>query len=501
MKMLIDGKKVDAQDGRTMDVINPVTGEILDSIPVAGKADIDRMLDVSKAGLKKWKNVPLMEKEMIFDKFFQKLEDSDTKREIISTLIKESGSSIRNGLFQYQGMPGIFKGYLESAKRYNGSVLVPGTEPGHDGKTMNDLQMVVYEPVGTVFAIVPFNAPLMLFAYKVAPALAAGNAVVVKPPSDNPLALMKIVELMWEAGVPGDALQVVTGKGSEIGDWVTSDPRVNAVSLTGSTEVGLGVAKIMAKRLAPCALELGGNDPFIVMDDADVKAAIKDASFWRMNSAGQVCISPKRFIIHRSVIDQFTRGVYDFVKTIKMGYNIDVDMELEKYLTTDFSKFAGQNMVMNSLISEQAAKTVEKQVETTIAQGATVLTGGKRNVSFFEPTILTDVTKDMDVMKDMEIFGPVMPICVFDTMDEAVEIANQSCFGLSGCVFTNDWKKGMEMSQRIQSGTVVVNGTGTYRNMMQPFGGMKLSGQGKEGFFTLGEVVESKNIVLKGFLS
>ena len=197
MKMLIDGRQVDAADGRTMDVVNPVNGQVLDQVPAAGKADIDRALAASKEGFRKWKAVPLMEKEAIFQRFYRLLEDTDTKRDIISTLIKESGSSIRNGLFQYQGMPEIFKGYLETAKRYHGSVLVPGTEAGHDGRTMGDLQMVVYEPVGTVFAVVPFNAPLMLFAYKAAPALAAGNSVIVKPPSDNPLALLKVVELLW----------------------------------------------------------------------------------------------------------------------------------------------------------------------------------------------------------------------------------------------------------------------------------------------------------------
>lgn len=501
MRMLIDGKKLDAKNGRTIPVTNPVTGEVLDTIPAADPEDIEMALQASKQGLKKWRAVPLKDKEVIFNRFFRLLEEPEKKREILTILIKESGSSIRNGLFQYQGMPDLFRGYLETAKRYHGSVLIPGTEAGHDGKTDQDLQMVIYEPVGTVFAIVPFNAPLMLFGYKVAPALAAGNAVIVKPPTSNPLALMKVVELMWEAGVPGDALQVITGNGSSVGDLITGDPRVNAVSLTGSTEVGLNVAGIMAKRLAPCALELGGNDPFIVMEDADLKAAIRDAAFWRMNSAGQVCISPKRFIVHNSIKEEFTRGVLEFVKTIEMGFDMNVEEELEKYLSTDFSKFAGQNMVMNSLISENAAKTVEAQVNKTIGQGAVVLAGGKRHGSFYEPTVLGNVTMEMDVMKDMEIFGPVMPICGFDTVEEAIAIANQSSYGLSGCVFTRDWKLGMDMARKIESGGVVVNGTGTYRNMMQPFGGMKKSGQGKEGFFTLGEVVEAKNIVLKGFLS
>ena len=500
MKMLINGRKTESRSGKLIPVTNPVTGEVLDTVFQAGEEEMEEALEASVHGFRRWRAVPLKEKEKIFQKFYQLLEEPEKKREILSVLIKESGSSIRNGLFQYQGMPEIFKGYLESAKRYLGSVLVPGTEAGHDGKTEKDLQMVIYEPVGTVFSIVPFNAPLMLFAYTVAPALAAGCAVIVKPPTSNPLALMKVVELLWEAGIPGDVLQVVTGSGSVIGDRMVSDKRIQAVSLTGSTEVGLHVAQTMAKRLAPCALELGGNDPFLVLEDADIKAAVRDAAFWRMNSAGQVCIAPKRFLVHRSVKDDFIQGVLSFVKTIEMGFDLDVDAELEKYLATDFSRFAGDHMVMNSLISEEAAIRVEEQVKKTLKQGAKLAVGGKRRGSFYEPTVLTEVTKDMDVMKDMEIFGPVMPVCVFDTIEEAVAIANQSSFGLSGCVFTRDWKKGMEIAGKIESGTVVVNGTGTYRNMMQPFGGWKLSGQGKEGFFTLGEVMESKNIVLKGFL-
>jgi acyl-CoA reductase-like NAD-dependent aldehyde dehydrogenase len=498
MKMLIDGQKTDASDGGTIQVTNPITNEVIDTIPMATKEDVDRALEASKRGLKKWRAVPLKDKEVIFEKFFRLMEEN--KREIIGTLMRESGSSVRNGLFQWQGIPGLFRGYLETAKRYDGKLLVPGTEAGHDGKTEQDLQMVVHEPVGTVLAIVPFNAPLMLFGYKVAPALAAGNAVIVKPPTSNPLALMKLIELLWEAGVPGDALQIVTGAGGEIGDWLVTDPRVDAVTLTGSTEVGLHIAGIMAKRLAPCALELGGNDPFIVLEDADVKAAAREAAGWRMNSAGQVCIAPKRFIVQNSVKEEFTREVLDVVSGIEMGYDMDVEAELDQYIGLDFSQLKPGKTRMNSLISEKAAIQVEKQIHRTLEQGARLLAGGKRKGAFIEPTVIGDVDKHMDIAKDMEIFGPVMPIIGFDTEEEAVEIANGSCFGLSGCVMTRDWKKGMNLARKIESGGVVVNGTGTYRNMMQPFGGYKLSGMGKEGFTTLGEVVKEKVIVLKGFL-
>lgn len=498
MKMMIDGQKTGSGDGKTIPVINPITNEVIDTIPMATKEDVDRALEASKRGLKKWSAVPLKEKEVIFERFFRLMEEN--KREIIGTLMRESGSSVRNGLFQWQGIPGLFRGYLETAKRCDGKLLVPGTEAGHDGKTEQDLQMVVYEPVGTVLAIVPFNAPLMLFGYKVAPALAAGNAVIVKPPTSNPLALMKLIELLWEAGVPGDALQVVTGAGGDIGDWLVADPRVDAVTLTGSTEVGLHIAGIMAKRLAPCALELGGNDPFIVLEDADVEAAAREAVAWRMNSAGQVCIAPKRFIVQNSVKEQFTKTVLDAVSKIEMGYDMDVEAELDQYIGLDFSQLKPGKTLMNSLISEKAAIQVEQQIRKTLDQGAKLLAGGRRKGAFIEPTVIGEVDKSMDIARDMEIFGPVMPIIGFDTPEEAVEIANSSCFGLSGCVMTRDWKKGMHLARNIESGGVVVNGTGTYRNMMQPFGGYKLSGTGKEGFTTLGEVVKEKVIVLKGFL-
>lgn len=499
MQMLINGKKLAARDGGTIEVRNPATNELVDTIPMATKEDIAEALSCSKEGQRKWSKVPLKDKEKIFEKFFGLLQQH--KRDIVETLIRESGSSIRNGLFQFQGVPGLFKGYLESAKRYEGRVLVPGTEDGHDGKTAQDLQLVMYEPIGTVLAVVPFNAPLMLFSYKVAPALAVGNAVIVKPPTSNPLALIKMAELLWEAGVPGDVLQVITGSGEIVGDYLVKDPRINAVTLTGSTEVGISVATSMAKRLAPCDLELGGNDPFIVLPDADIEKVAKEGAFWRMNSAGQICISPKRFIVHNSVKEKFTEVALAFVQDIVMGYDdVDIKSELDKYIDKDFSEFKPARMTMNSLISEKAAKTVEEQVQKTIEQGATLLTGGKRKGAFYEPTILTGVTKEMDVAKNMEIFGPVMPIIGFDTTDEAIAIANNSCFGLSGCVMTKDWQLGMKIARAIESGGVVINGTGTYRNMMQPFGGYKMSGVGREGFITLGEMVQEKVVVFKGFL-
>jgi succinate-semialdehyde dehydrogenase/glutarate-semialdehyde dehydrogenase len=500
MKMLIGDKMADASDGGTIGVTNPATNELVDVIPMATPYDINKALDNAKKGQREWRNVALIEKEKIFERFYAILQRN--KSDVIETLMLESGNSIRNALFQFNGITELFKGYIETAKRYDGHILVPGTESGHDGDTSKDLQMIVYEPIGTVLAIVPFNAPLMLFAYKVAPALAAGNAVIVKPPTSNPLALLKVASMLREAGVPGKALQVITGNGIIVGKYLVKDPRVDAVTLTGSTEVGIEIASILAKRLAPCGLELGGNDPFIVLEDAyDIKEAAKLAAFWRFNSSGQICISPKRFIVQNSVKREFTQAVLDFADGIEMGYGYDVKSEVAKYIDTPFSDFKPGKMLMNCLISENAAKTVESQINHTIVQGANLLKGGKRKGAFIEPTVLGDVTADMDVAKDMEIFGPVFPIIGVDSVDEAIKIANSSCFGLSGCVMTSDWKKGMRVASEVDSGEIIVNGSPTYRNMMQPFGGHKMSGLGpREGFFTLGEMVQEKVIVFKGFL-
>ena len=498
MKMLINGKKVDARDKETIAVTNPADGEILDTVPAAGREDMDEALECSKNGFKKWNAISLMKKEKIFNRFYELLEEN--KKEIVSIHVLESGFSVRTCLFQYQGVPDLFKGYLESAKRLNGSILVPGTEAGHDGKTEKDLQMVVHEPLGTVLTIIPFNAPLMLFAYKVASALCAGNAVIVKPPTTNPLALIRITELLWEAGVPGDTLQLITGRGETVGPYLSADPRIHAVTLTGSTEVGVEIAETVAKRLAPCALELGGNDPYIVCEDADFETASREGINWRFNAAGQVCIAPKRFIVHNSLLREFTEAAVAKAKSIEMGYGVDRRAEIEAYLNRDFNDLKPGTMKMNCLISERAAKGVEEKVNHTLAQGAKLLWGGCRQGAFYEPTVLGDVTKEMDIAKDLEIFGPVVPIIGFDTPEEAVEIANASRYGLSGCVYTKDWKLGMQMARAIQSGGVVVNGVGVYRNMMQPFGGYKMSGVGREGFYTLEELTQKKVIVMKGFL-
>jgi acyl-CoA reductase-like NAD-dependent aldehyde dehydrogenase len=498
MKMIIGGKKVDSSDGKTIEVINPANGQLLDTIPMATEADVKQAIANAKKGQKEWQAIPLMEREKIIQKFVSLLEEH--KKEIIATCTRECGKHVGTTIFEFNQTASVFTGYMESAKRLDGKMLVPGSEPGHDGKTAGDMILVTHEPLGTVVAIVPFNAPMLLYSYKVAPALAAGNAVIVKPPTDNPLTDIMITELLLEAGVPGNTLQIVTGSGSKVGNWLVSDPDVDAVSMTGSTQVGIGIAEIMAKRLAPCTLELGGNDPFIVLPDADIEKAATSACGARKGNSGQICISSKRFIVHNSVKEEFTRRLVEQVREIEVGYDDNVEEMMEKCLgNTDRTNTKGE--FIGSLISEKAAKEVEAQVQHTLDQGAKLECGGSRTGAFYMPTVLSGVTKDMDVAKDMEIFGPVWPIIGFDTVEEAIEIANNSSYGLSGCVMTNDWKLGMKIAREVQTGGMVVNGTSVYRNQMQPFGGQKMSGMGNEGLTTLEEMTKIKNIVLKGFLA
>lgn len=497
MKMIIGGKKVDSSDGKTIDVINPANGKFLDTIPMATEADVKQAIANAKKGQKEWQAIPLMEREKIIQKFVKLLEEH--KKEIIAVCTRECGKHVGTTIFEFNQTASVFTGYMESAKRLDGKMLVPGSEPGHDGKTANDMILVTHEPLGTVVAIVPFNAPMLLYSYKVAPALAAGNAVIVKPPTDNPLTDIMITELLLEAGVPGNTLQIVTGSGSKVGDWLVKDSDVDAVSMTGSTQVGIGIAEIMAKRLAPCTLELGGNDAFIVLPDADIEKAAASACGARKGNSGQICISSKRFIVHNSVKEEFTRRLVEQVREIEVGYDDNVEEMMEKFLgNTDRTNTKGE--YIGSLISEKAAKEVEAQVQHTIDQGAKLECGGSRTGAFYMPTVLSGVTKDMDVAKDMEIFGPVWPVIGFDTVEEAIEIANGSKYGLSGCVMTNDWKLGMKIAREVQTGGMVVNGTSVYRNQMQPFGGQKMSGMGNEGLTTLEEMTKIKNIVLKGFL-
>lgn len=477
MKMIINGIKCDASDGVTMDVINPTTGEVIDSVPVATEEDVNHALDVANAAKKEWKKIPMYKRVEILWRFTELVEQN--KDRIADIMCKEIGKPLAACEDEVLACANIFRGYCEKARNYGGKTMPVDSE----GRVEGDLIANFREPLGVVAAIIPFNYPTELFAHKVAPSLVTGNVVIVKPASDTPLGNIILTELLLEAGVPAGAAQILTGKGSTMGNWLSSSPKIDAVSLTGSTAVGITTATNGAKNLTHVFLELGGNDPLIVFDDADVDKAVQEALAGRVSNSGQTCCGTKRFIIQKGIKDTFVEKLIAALKDTKMGDPFDPDT------------------VCGPLISEGAAKSVEKQVQHTVEQGAKLVYGGKRDGAFYEPTVLDNVTKDMDVAKDLEIFGPIFPIIAFDTWEEALEIANNCPYGLSSGVMTADMSVALTIAKEIEAGTCVINGCGNYRSAHLPFGGYKMTGIGREGVTeTLDEYTQIKNIAFKGLL-
>ncbi|WP_295999755.1 aldehyde dehydrogenase [uncultured Adlercreutzia sp.] len=477
MKMFIDGKAVDSSDGATIDVTNPATGELVDTVPAATAEDVARAVQCAKAAQIEWNKVPVWKRAEYMMAFLDLVERD--KEKLARTLSEETGKPITEARAEIGNIPIAFKAFSERAKHLYDEVIPAGIEQGQD----TTLLITRREPLGVVAAVIPFNFPCDLFDQKVAPALLSGNAVIVKPSTDNPLTLCMLTALLGEAGVTPGAAQIVTGRGSVVGHELTSNPDVDLVTLTGSTEVGIETAEVCAKTLTHTALELGGNDAFIVMDDADLDLAADEVLWGRMYNTGQVCCASKRFLVQESVADEFAQKVVDRVSKIKTGMPSEDSTEL------------------GCLISEKAAKKVEEQIQLTVQQGGKIVLGGGRDGAFIEPTVIVDVPKTADVAIDMEIFGPVVPIIKFKDEDEAIEIANASMFGLSGCIFSRDQKLCARVATQLECGGVVINGASFYRSFEQPFGGYKYSGIGTEGVMsTFDEMTHTKSIILKNIL-
>ncbi|MDR2648112.1 MAG: aldehyde dehydrogenase family protein [Clostridiales bacterium] len=478
MKMIINGLLSDASDGGTIDVINPANGKLIDTVPASTEEDIKRAVGYAKAGQKKWAAYPVYKRGDILEAFIGLVEEN--KERLARTLSQETGKPITEARGEIANIPISFKAFVEKAKHLYGDVIPNGIEKNQE----NHLLITRREPVGVVACVIPFNFPCDLFDQKVAPALMAGNAAIVKPSTDNPLTLCVLTELLVKAGVPDGAIQIVTGRGSAAGRWLCGHPDVHAITFTGSTSIGIETAKNAAGHLAHISLELGGNDAFIVCGDADVDLAVEELIWGRMYNTGQVCCASKRFLIHNSLKDIFTEKAIARIKKIKLGDPADDDTQL------------------GCLINEKAAIEVERQVNLTVEQGGKIVLGGKRDGAFYEPTVIADVPKTADAAIDMEIFGPVVPITGFDTLEEAIAIANQSIFGLCGCIFTADMKNAFKAAAELECGGVVINGASFFRSFEMPFGGYKYSGIGTEGVLsTFDEVTKLKTIVLKNIFA
>lgn len=479
MKMIIGGRHVDASDGRTSEVVNPATGQVVDTVPEATLEDLDRAIALAVEGQKEWAAVPLHEKTAVLERYAQLVTEKENVEKIARLMCEEGGKPIEQCRTEVYANAAIFRIYNAAAYTFYGKTLPYNGEPRSQG----DVAFTIHEPLGVFANIVPFNYPVELAAHKLAPMLVTGNSVVLMPSGKTPRSAVVLVELLHEAGVPVNAVSCVTGRGSVIGAAAAGDSRVAAVSFTGSTEVGISLAGTCAKALRPVSLELGGNDPLIIFDDCDFELALSEAVNGRVGNAGQTCCASKRFIVQRGIYRRFVSELAERLSKLKVGDPLDPTVEL------------------GPCVRESSARDVEEQINHTIRQGGRLVCGGKRNGAFVEPTVI-EAAKDTDIARDMEVFGPVWPVIPFDTEEEALEIANQTMYGLSSGVITSDMKTAMRVANNVQAGACIINGSGNYRLAHQPFGGYKYSGVGREGAVcTLEEMTQQKMISLKGILN
>jgi succinate-semialdehyde dehydrogenase/glutarate-semialdehyde dehydrogenase len=482
MKMLVGSDWVDASDRATRNVINPATGEVVDTIPDASEADVARAIGIALEAQKAWAERTTRERCELVQKAARLIKER--RLELGKLLSLETGKPyMAEAVWEFDSVAFVLEAGCEVAKHDYGRTMPLATEPGYD----NDIQFTMHYPRGVIACIVPYNFPPAIWSFKVGAALAAGNAVIVKAPSYDPLAVIKCHEILVEAGVPPEVVQVLTGGGARVGNALVSDPRIDAINFTGSTATGVSIARRAAEHLTPYYFELGGNDGLIICDDADMDLAVSEAGDKSRNS-GQACSAAKRFIVHNSVRKRFVERL--------------IDERLSKLVLGDP---LDPTTTMGPMIGKPAADEIARQVSLTESQGGKIRFGGRRGNSyaFFEPTVIEDVTPAMDIARDMEVFGPVWPIIGFDTVEEAIRIHNNSCYGLGGGVMAANMKKAIQIAHRMKTGHVAINASGGFRAAELPFGGgTKASGNSRESMSeVMREVTQQKSIILRYVLA
>ena len=465
--MLIDGEYVNDMDRE--DVINPYTGEVIDTVPISHLNNVDKAIEAANNAKKFLQEMSAFK---ISNKLFNVCDKLKENRDDFAELLtKEVGKPINESYVELDRSVETLKLAAEEAKRIYGE-SVP-LDAGLNGKGFFAFTQKL--PLGVVAAITPFNYPLNLTIHKIAPAIAAKNTVIIKPPTNAPLTVMKFAELVNEE-FPDGVINVITGYGSEVGDAVVASDKIDKISFTGSVLTGLLIAQRAGMKKV--TLELGGNDPLVVLDDANVDAAVKGVINGAYLNAGQVCMGVKRIIVQEGIYNKFKTRLVEETSKIKIGNPMDKSTQL------------------GTLISEKAAMQVEETVNNAVNAGAEILTGGKRNGAFYEATVIDKVTPDMDLVVN-ETFGPVAPLIKVKTVDEAIQIANATEYGLQAGVFTENYKNAMRCANEIEAGTVFINKQSTFRTDNMPFGGFKNSGCGKEGIkYAVEEMTKTKLIGL-----
>jgi acyl-CoA reductase-like NAD-dependent aldehyde dehydrogenase len=474
--LLIDGARADASDGKTFDVFDPSTGERLATVAKATKADVDRAVKSAQAAMdaKAWGGLAPAERGRIMWRIAAAIRE---RAEELATLeSRDNGKPMRQARTDVQVAARYFEFFAGIADKIMGNTIPLG--PGF-------LDYTLREPIGVSAQIVPWNYPIQIGARGVAPALAAGCAIVLKPSSEAPMTALRLGEIGLACGLPPGALNVVPGTGSEAGTALASHPGINQLTFTGSVDVGVQVAKMAAENVVPVVMELGGKSPNIVFADADFDLAAAGVANAIFQNAGQTCSAGSRLLIERRAHDAFVDRLANRARTMKVGPGVsDPDM--------------------GPIISKRQLETIERYVAIGKEEGATVAAGGSRpsvpghpGGFYFEPTLLDAVKPDMRVAQE-EIFGPVLAMIAFDDIEEAAALANRSDYGLVAGVWTRDINKAMTLASRIKAGQVYINTYGAGGGVELPFGGYKKSGYGREkGLESLASYTQVKNVCIK----
>ncbi|MFN0263008.1 NAD-dependent succinate-semialdehyde dehydrogenase [Tepidamorphus sp. 3E244] len=466
---LINGKWVGGED---LEVTNPATGDVLGKVPVFGEKEANEAVEAAKAAFPGWSKKLAKERSKIMRDWFNLImENAD---DIAMIMTSEQGKPLAEAKGEVAYAASFIEFYAEEAKRVYGETI-----PTHKA----DARIIVQrQPVGVVSAITPWNFPAAMITRKVAPALAVGCTAVIKPAGETPLTALALGELAIRAGFPEGCINIITGKSSEIGKVLTGHEAIKAFSFTGSTEIGKLLMRQCADTVKKVGLELGGNAPFIVFDDADIEKAVEGAMISKFRNAGQTCVCANRIYVQAGVYDEFSEKLAKAVNGLKVGDG------------------TGEGVTTGPLINEAAVEKVEEHIADAKSKGASVVTGGDRHQlggTFFQPTVLRDVTKDMVVSRD-ETFGPVAPLFKFETEDEAIQRANDTEFGLAAYFYSRDVGRCFRVGEALEYGMIGIN-EGLISTEVAPFGGVKESGIGREGSsHGIDEYTELKYMLMGG---
>jgi len=463
---LIGGKWVDADDGQTLAVIDPASGERIGKVPLAGAAETQRAIAAADAAWPAWRALTAKQRSQLLHTWFRLiLENADDLAQLITA---EGGKPLSEARGEVIYGASFVEWFAEEGKRSYGE-SIPSPNPAQR-------LLVVKQPVGVCAAITPWNFPLAMITRKVAPALAAGCPVVVKPAEATPLTALALAALAEQAGLPAGVFNVVTGKPAEIGGELCANPTVRKLSFTGSTAVGRLLMQQCAPSLKKLSLELGGNAPFIVFDDADLDAAVDGALTAKYRNTGQTCVCANRFLVQDGIYAAFAARLAERAGHLPVGAGNE------------------PGVALGPLINAAGLAKVEAHVADAVAKGARVLCGGARHArggNFYQPTVLADVTSQMQVARE-ETFGPIAPLFRFSTEAEAIAMANDTEFGLAAYCFTRDVGRAWRVGEALEYGMVGLN-SGLISNEVAPFGGIKQSGLGREGSkYGLEEYLEVK---------